>query len=163
MPGPESKWPNLDSRTIIIVQRYHPSHEKSQLSITKVSKATGGQKTITWHNNILFSCFSLAGHGFFWWGSLPMYSFKDPRFFCIVVLYPLSLRDSCHSANTWEKKEKRWFIRGFCEPGLEVAPITALRFHWTELKHMTTSSCKGNIVPKMKWEHRYGQIFATDS
>lgn len=146
MPGPESRQLNIRNRTISITQGHRPSHDIKQHSISKVSK-TSCWKTISKSQcfNLMlfsFSCLSLTCNGFFWWGSLPC-AHSGTQSPSILQLYPpLSPRGPHHSASTWEM-ENRW---GFCEPGLEVAPIILLTFHWAELRHMTTSSCKGNIV-----------------
>lgn len=66
-----------------------------------------------------------------------MHSFNDSVSFYIIAYPLLSHRGPHHSASTWGK-EKRWFMRGFYKPSLEVAPITLLTFHWAELRQMTT-------------------------
>lgn len=93
-----------------------------------------------------FSCLSLSSHGFYWWESLPC-SYWGTQVPSTLWFYP-SLSPSVLTIQPahGKKEKKKWFLRGFYEPGLEAAPTIFLTCHWTELRHMTTRSCKGNIV-----------------
>lgn len=94
MAGPESKQPNLDSKTIIIIQSHHPSRDRKQLSITKIRKASCSKNqsldTITFYSHashwlvidfsggVVFPCAHLGTHASSVLWSYPLYVLGIP-------------------------------------------------------------------------------------